>query len=128
MTAPHSPAAGDRVVEQLGHPGFEWIQNASCASSESPTLPDQTRDAPFFVDAGRVIGEEVLRMCRACPVRRECILHSYFGGPGGTMIGAGYFGGFSLGQRKSMTVRQALAKAKAESEREGRTPQQGTLI
>lgn len=101
----------------IQHPGYAWVDEAACGAREEG-------DAPFFVEAGRVIDSEVLRTCQSCPVRRECIIHSYIGGPEATPIGAGYFGGFSLGQRKAMTLRQALERAARESTQ----GQQGSLL
>lgn len=103
-TAPDTSSPSD---DELTHPGFEWLRDAACVDQEEGS-------APFFVDAGRVIDSEVERVCRTCPVRRECVRHGYLGGQGKSMIGAGYFGGFSLGQRRRMTLREALAKVAAD--------------
>lgn len=107
--------------DDIKHPGLDWLQDAACltAAGDEDTSP-ATR---FFVEAGRVIDAEVLQTCRTCPVRRECTIHAYLGAPDGTMIGAGYFGGFSLGQRRNMTLRQALDQI----EREERTTQDRLL-
>jgi hypothetical protein len=51
-------------------------------------------------------------MCRILgPVRRECLVHACTVGPGGAMLGGGYAGGFSPGQRRGMPRREALAHA-----------------
>jgi hypothetical protein len=111
-------AAAVLPVETYTHPGFGWLDDAACnqlaedleARGENPT-------SLFFVDAGHVIDTDTRNVCVGCPVRTECILHAYLGGPGGTPINGGYLGGFSLGQRKGMTLAAALQKATAETVR-----------
>lgn len=105
-TPDETTPAEELASPAVAHPGFDWVSRADCGS---------TSDAPYFVEAGRVIEADVLSDCKACPVRRECVTHSYLGGPNGTMIGAGYYGGFSLGQRKSMSLEAALAQVDADS-------------
>lgn len=110
----------DVQTDTIEHPGFEWLNRAACgdladaleASSDADAAEEDNRVLGlFFVDAGHVISEETLNVCRACPVRRECIIHAYVGGPDASPITGGYIGGFSLGQRKTMTVEQALTRA-----------------
>jgi len=72
---------------------FTWLNNTACA--------DLTI-GHFFVEAGHAISEDVLNVCRGCPVRRECLEHAYDMG-----IGGGYFGGMSPGQRRSLNLTQA---------------------
>ncbi len=103
----------DRLVEsELGHPGFEWLNDAACLPlAEALEAEGKNPMSLFFVDAGHVISDETLNVCRRdCPVRRQCIRHSYVGGPDGGPIAGGYMGGFSLGQRKSLTLPQALER------------------
>lgn len=90
------------------------MSHANCA----PNFDDEAEKfhTMFFVDAGRTISPEALDLCRTCPVRQECLRHAYTGGPDGTMIGAGYFGGLSLGQRKSMPLQKALEFAAKDTE------------
>jgi WhiB family transcriptional regulator, redox-sensing transcriptional regulator len=73
--------------------GLEWISDAACVGMD----PDD-----FFVEAGRVINEEVLEVCQICPVRAECLRYSY-----DRNFTSGYFGGLSPGQRRAMTLKQA---------------------
>jgi hypothetical protein len=69
-----------------------------------------------------------LNVCRSCPVRRECIIHAYKGGPGRTPITGRYMGGFSLGQRKAMTLEQALTRAEAISVSTWRWSREGPQV
>lgn len=86
-----------------------WLDRAACAGEASAGVN------AFFVAAGCVITAETLTRCRVqCPVRAECVRHAYTGGPGGTPIDAGYFGGFSAGERRAMTLAQALARVAAD--------------
>lgn len=72
---------------------LRWIADAACAD----TPVDR-----FFVDAGRVIDEEILTLCTGCPVRRECLRYAYQ-----RNYTSGYFGGFSPGQRKTLPLHVA---------------------
>lgn len=76
--------------------GDDWLDRAACA--------DLTIDA-FFVQAGHVIDEDVLNTCRRCPVRIECITHAY--NPALNITG-GYFAGMSPGQRREMSLAEAV--------------------
>jgi hypothetical protein len=80
----------------LGGEQDMWLDQAACAG-----LPIEA----FFVQAGHVIDEEVLNVCRSCPVRLDCLRHAY--NPVLNITG-GYFGGMSPGQRREMTYEQAL--------------------
>jgi hypothetical protein len=80
----------------LGSESDTWLDDAACAN-----LPIES----FFVQAGHVIDEEVLNVCRGCPVRRECLQHAY--NPQLNITG-GYFAGMSPGQRRDMSYEQAL--------------------
>lgn len=72
-----------------------WVDDALCAT-EGLTVDD------YFVDAGHVIDDDVLELCRRCPVRMACLDHAYDKGyPGG------YFAGLSPGHRKRMTFEEA---------------------
>jgi len=81
-------AEGDGDIEK-----FTWLNNTACTNL---TI------GHFFVEAGHAISEDVLNVCRGCPVRRECLEHAYAMG-----IGGGYFGGMSPGQRRSLNLSQA---------------------
>ena len=74
---------------------FLWLDDAACA--------DQSIDA-YFVPAGHSIDDATLKMCLACPVRTDCLRHAYAGG-----YTNGYFGAVSPGQRRTMTLDEALA-------------------
>jgi WhiB family transcriptional regulator, redox-sensing transcriptional regulator len=73
---------------------MNWLDDAAC---QDMAIND------FFVDAGRTISAEVLDVCRACPVRVDCLKHAYRRG-----LTAGYFGGTSPGQRRTMSVDEAV--------------------
>lgn len=72
----------------------EWLRDAACADREA---------SDFFVEAGHTIKPEVLNVCRGCPVRVQCLRYAYRRG-----IDNGYFGGMSPGQRRKMTIEEAL--------------------
>lgn len=76
--------------------GDGWLALAACAD-----LPLEA----FFVQAGHVIDEDVLNVCRTCPVRLDCLRHAY---SEHLNITSGYFGGMSPGQRREMTLEQAI--------------------
>jgi hypothetical protein len=81
----------------------DWLDAAACAD-----LPIEA----FFVQAGHIIDEEVLNVCRGCPVRVDCIVHSY---NEDLNVTGGYFGGLSPGQRREFTLEEALEFAKADT-------------
>ncbi len=83
------------ALPYLNGEGDEWLEEAACR--------DLPTDA-FFVRAGHTIEDEVLELCRRCPVRMECLRHSYKPELG---ITSGYFGGVSPGQRRQMTLAEA---------------------
>lgn len=105
-------------VKTHTHPGFTWLDSAACGDLDDKSGGKAL--ALFFVDAGHVIDESTLNVCRGCPVRTECILHAYLGGPDNGPIVGGYMGGLSLGQRRHMTLDEALDKAKHDPPRTGR--------
>jgi WhiB family transcriptional regulator, redox-sensing transcriptional regulator len=76
-----------------GAPEMDWLDDAACADREI---------GDFFVEAGRIISHEALEVCRACPVRVDCLRHAY-----DRNLTAGYFGGTSPGQRRNMTLGEA---------------------
>jgi hypothetical protein len=88
--------AGAMDLSFLGGEDDLWLDDAACAG-----LPIES----FFVQAGHVIDEEVLNVCRACPVRLDCLKHAY--NPALNITG-GYFGGMSPGQRREMTYEEAV--------------------
>lgn len=87
--------------------GDEWLDKASCSG-----MPTEA----FFVKAGHTIEEETLEICRSCPVRIECLRHSYREELG---ITSGYFGGVSPGQRRQMTLQEAEEYCRNDPPRAG---------
>jgi WhiB family redox-sensing transcriptional regulator len=80
------------VLSSISYP---WLDEAACVDMDL---------GEFFVDAGKAIKEETRDVCRRCPVRAQCLTHAYV-----QNIGAGYFGGLSPSQRRSLTLKAALA-------------------
>ena len=83
--------------------GDTWLDDAACRE-----LPIDA----FFVQAGHIISEDVLNVCRQCPVRVDCISHAY---DDKLNITGGYFGGLSPGQRREMNIDDALAYAEQDT-------------
>ena len=83
-----------------------WVAFAACAGRP---VED------FFVSAGKSASPEVLAVCRACPVRRDCVVHAYTGGVDDKPVKSGYFGGLSPDQRKKLSLEKALALVDSES-------------
>lgn len=75
--------------------GLRWLDNANCADRDINE---------FFVEAGHVISDDILEICRRCPVRKECVDVAY--NPRWNITG-GYFGGLSPGQRREFSKKQA---------------------
>lgn len=73
---------------------LRWLDRIACADRDW---------FDFFVEAGHIIDDEVLEECRSCPVRRQCLTRAYENG-----YQSGYFGGLSPGQRRDMTLAEAL--------------------
>jgi len=87
---------GEHTIEEpseVSADRFSWLNHTACA---------ELTIGHFFVEAGHAISEDVLNVCRACPVREACLDHAYLMG-----IGGGYFGGMSPGQRRNMNLAQA---------------------
>jgi WhiB family redox-sensing transcriptional regulator len=79
-----------------------WLDHAACADLDI---------GDFFVAAGHTISEETRATCRRCPVRENCVQHFY-----ALDISAGYGGGLSPSQRRSMTLAEALTSVRAETQ------------
>lgn len=79
--------------EDMSAEKFSWLNRTACS---------ELTIGHFFVEAGHAISEDVLNVCRGCPVRMECLEHAYAMG-----IGGGYFGGMSPGQRRNLNLAQA---------------------
>jgi hypothetical protein len=78
-----------------------WLARAACTVDEGEVETYSLDD--FFVEAGHTISDEVLKLCQTCPVRVECLRYAYQ-----RNISAGYFGGVSPGQRRTMSLDDAL--------------------
>jgi len=79
---------------------YHWLPQAACSGMD---LTD------FFTGPGCAAKTHVISICRTCPVRRECLVHAYTRGVNERGIDSGYFGGLSAGQRKKLTLEEALA-------------------
>lgn len=80
--------------------GLKWLDDIACAELD---LDD------FFVAAGHTISENVLSVCRRCPVRKQCVEHAYR-----REIDAGYLGGLSPSQRRQLSLPEALRVIEAD--------------
>lgn len=70
---------------------YRWTLQVLCAELDSLE--------PLFVLPGQQISEDTKEICRHCPVRKQCLeLALLRDAP------AGYFGGFSQGERARMTL------------------------
>ena len=109
----------DRTPDWVKHPGYLWTEHASCRELyfDENGEPDKDAVGLFFVEAGHVIDEDVKVLCRQCPVRRECLIHAFTGDIDGKPISAGYFAGFSQGQRKKNSFDALYSIVEAESGR-----------
>jgi hypothetical protein len=103
-TSPVTAAGPGEAEHGFRHPGFGWLDRAACA--------DMSQEQ-FFVNAGHVMDDPARHACLTCPVWRECTIFSYLGSPEGKLIAGGYFAGLSLGQRRKMSLGQALAVGEA---------------
>ncbi|MFM7088553.1 MAG: WhiB family transcriptional regulator [Candidatus Paceibacterota bacterium] len=90
--------------------GDDWLDDAACAALN---IDD------FFVQAGHVIDERILNTCRGCPVRVQCVKHSY---NANLNITGGYFGGLSPGQRRDFSIGEALDYIKSDTLDQPRSP------
>lgn len=88
---------GAQVTEaekRLVSSDLSWLDACTCS---------QFALNEFFVAAGQTIDPDVLEAARRCPARRQEIIFAY-----GRDVRAGYFGALSPGQRRTMTLEQAL--------------------
>lgn len=106
------------VPDWVRSPGLTWTSDANCRSLlfDAAGKVDPDAIVKFFVAAGHVITPEIRTMCRTCPVRRECLVHSFIGNRG-EMVPAGYFAGFSHGQRRSTPFETLYEQVESESSR-----------
>lgn len=82
------------IPSLAGQRDLRWLDDAACA---------ELGIDKFFVEAGHVIEESTLNVCRGCPVRADCVEHAYVSSTPG-----GYYGGLSPGQRREMDLDEAL--------------------
>ena len=98
------------ALEELADEHLKWVADAACLTSS-------TLRAELEGFNGVVVSDEALALCELCPVRVECLEHTYgFDGS----VEFGYFGGLSP------TDRGRLGSAEAAVEfliSEGRLPQ-----
>lgn len=101
-----SSARAVGLLEALGGEfgGLGWLDNTACWDADA---------SMFFVEAGQAIKPEALKMCQGCPVRRECLRHVYL-----NRVGSGYFAGTSPGQRRKMSLDEALVYIQHDTDRE----------
>lgn len=119
MTEPASDTAPAAALPAwVTHPGLEWLDECACSGLlvDANGNVDRAAIRRFFVAAGHIIDPEQKRTCVECPVRRECLIHSFLGDRGGP-VSAGYFAGFSYGQRHSIPFDELYAAVEAESRR-----------
>jgi hypothetical protein len=83
----------ERYRTDMSADRFTWLNSSACA---------ELTIGHFFVEAGHAISEDVLNVCRGCPVRLHCLDHAYE-----MSITGGYFGGMSPGQRRTMSLSEA---------------------
>lgn len=110
------PGRADIPPELIPKDGA-WKNKGKCRSllfTDSGRV-DPSAIEQFFVAAGHVISPEMKSMCRTCPVRRECLVYS-FTCYDGDMAVAGYYAGFSHGQRRSTSFSDLLAVVDQESD------------
>ena len=100
------------------HPGLKWVDEAKCADL------DLSR---FFVEAGHVMPDEARTACMTCPVWEQCLTYSFLANPDGKMISGGYFASFSLGQRRKLTLGEAIELGRQARE-EFRQQREGALL
>ena len=91
---------GAPVLDGYAHPGFSWLDRIGCQEHDL---------GEFFANAGHVLSEEARAACMPCPVWRECLIFSYMGTPDGKPITGGYFAALSPGQRKKLSLGEAIA-------------------
>ena len=96
--------------------GLAWLERIACKDASA---------GAFFVDAGHNLDENVLEICRGCPVRLDCTAFAYriaedLG------VRDGYFGGFSKGYRRRHgrddTLLEAYRDSVAAAEERGEDP------
>jgi WhiB family redox-sensing transcriptional regulator len=74
----------------------DWLGDAACKGMPL---------AAFFPSTG-LIAEETAAVCRACPVREECLRWSYQAG----VHDAGYFGGVAPSVRRALSEDEAVER------------------
>lgn len=110
---PDDVPAGASEVDGYRHPGFKWLDEAACAD-----VPN----TDFFVEAGHVLGEKAKKACMSCSVWADCIIFSYVGSPDGRPVTGGYWAGLSPGQRKKLSLQEALDFGTKARQKKEHTP------
>ena len=96
------------LFDYHNRPEYQWIAQAACAELPLERLND------FFPgkESGRAgAGEEITRMCQACPVRLECLAWAYEQQPEKSDT-HGTFAGLSQTYRRRHTRQEAEAAIK----------------
>lgn len=73
---------------------MNWLARCTCGNADPRA---------FFVNAGEVIDPVAINISRACPSRREEVIFAYV-----RDIRKGFFGGLSAGQRRKLSLDEAL--------------------
>lgn len=87
-------------LPQLTGDDLQWITRIACADVDP---------GKFFVATGHSLAEEEERLCRGCPVRRQCVERAYR-----LNIRPGYFGALSPSYRERCSLDEAMALIDAE--------------
>ena len=85
-------------------PDYEWVRRAACGNLDLAELDR------FFVDAGRSLSSDTVKLCEGCAARVDCLNHAYEHD-----IAGGYFGGLSPSKRKALSHAEALVAVGANS-------------
>lgn len=97
-------------VDGYRHPGFTWLDQAACG--DEIAVRDDVKLSDFFAKAGHVLSDKAKDACLSrCDVWRQCVIFSYLGNPDGRTIIGGYFASLSPGQRKRLSLPEALEVA-----------------
>jgi WhiB family transcriptional regulator, redox-sensing transcriptional regulator len=87
-------------LPQLTGDDLQWITRIACSDVDP---------SKFFVATGHSLAESEEALCRACPVRRQCVERAYR-----LNIRPGYFGGLSPSYRERNSLEEAIALLDSE--------------
>lgn len=90
-------------------PDLSWLDDIKCAELS----PDD-----YFVPAGHSIQPAPQAACRLCPVREQCLAHTYEDEEG-VRDRSGYFAGMSPGQRERSSFTEALEFIRSDKPQPG---------